>query len=135
MIDQAKSTKNVKNNKPNSNARKRASEGFRSSDGFSPQVRKSQTMIFSSDEIYLTKYTSVGIERALRNINYNTSKILDKSFNIFELKELIGQDNSNRNEIIDQTIKDGLRQIEEARKQPRVPCCRLHRRVPTTIGD
>ena len=115
LLPQAKSTKNIKNNKPNSNARKRASEGFRSSDGFSPQVRKSQTMIFSSDgkkkksgsvileklktdmlntqPIDLTKYTSVGIERALRNINYNTSKILDKSFNIFELKELIGQDN------------------------------------------
>ena len=115
ILPQAKSTKNVKNNKPNSNARKRASEGFRSSDGFSPQVRKSQTMIFSSDgkkkksgsvilekvkadilniqPIELTKYTSVGIERALKNINYNTSKILDKSFNIFELKELIGQDN------------------------------------------
>ena len=40
--------------------------------------------------IYLRKYTSVGIEWVL---NYNTSKILDKSFNIFELKELIGQDN------------------------------------------
>ena len=50
-------------------------------------------MIFSSDEIYLTKYTSDGIQRALRNINYNTSKILVKSFNIFKLKELIRQDN------------------------------------------
>ena len=52
-------------------------------------------MIFSRDDIKtvdLKKYTSVGIEKALRIINYNTSKILDKSFNIFELKELIRQD-------------------------------------------
>ena len=40
-----------------------------------------------------TKYSSNLIENALIDINYPPSRILEKTFNIFELKEIIGQDN------------------------------------------
>ena len=40
-----------------------------------------------------TKYSSSLIESALTDINYPLSNILEKTFNIFELKEIIGQDN------------------------------------------
>ena len=40
-----------------------------------------------------TKYSSNLIENALNDINYPLNKIIEKTFNIFELKEIIGQDN------------------------------------------
>ena len=40
-----------------------------------------------------SKYSSNLIERALTDINYPLGRILEKTFNIFELKEIIGQDN------------------------------------------
>ena len=40
-----------------------------------------------------TKYSSNLIENALIDINYPPSRIIEKTFNIFELKEIIGQDN------------------------------------------
>ena len=40
-----------------------------------------------------TKYSSNLIENALLDINYPPSRIIEKTFNIFELKEIIGQDN------------------------------------------
>ena len=39
------------------------------------------------------KYSSNLLEKALLDINYPPSRIIEKSFNIFELKEIIGQDN------------------------------------------
>jgi hypothetical protein len=39
------------------------------------------------------KYSSNLIENALQEINYSLSRIVEKTFNIFELKEIIGQDN------------------------------------------
>ena len=41
----------------------------------------------------MTVYSSVELEKALLDINYNTNRILTKTFNIFELKEIVGQDN------------------------------------------
>ena len=40
-----------------------------------------------------TKYSSNLLENALIDINYPPSRIVEKTFNIFELKEIIGQDN------------------------------------------
>ena len=40
-----------------------------------------------------TKYSSNLLENALLDINYPPSRIIEKTFNIFELKEIIGQDN------------------------------------------
>ena len=40
-----------------------------------------------------TKYSSNLLENALIDINYPPSRIIEKTFNIFELKEIIGQDN------------------------------------------
>ena len=40
-----------------------------------------------------SKYSSNLIESALTDINYPLGRILEKTFNIFELKEIIGQDN------------------------------------------
>ena len=40
-----------------------------------------------------TKYSSNLMENALLDINYPPSRIIEKTFNIFELKEIIGQDN------------------------------------------
>ena len=40
-----------------------------------------------------TKYSSNLMEKALLDINYPPSRIIEKTFNIFELKEIIGQDN------------------------------------------
>ena len=40
-----------------------------------------------------SKYSSNLIENALIDINYPPSRIIEKTFNIFELKEIIGQDN------------------------------------------
>ena len=40
-----------------------------------------------------TKYSSNLLESALIDINYPPSRIIEKTFNIFELKEIIGQDN------------------------------------------
>ena len=40
-----------------------------------------------------TRYSSNLIENALIDINYPPSRIIEKTFNIFELKEIIGQDN------------------------------------------
>ncbi len=40
-----------------------------------------------------TKYSSNLIENALNDINYPLGRIIEKTFNIFELKEIIGQDN------------------------------------------
>jgi len=40
-----------------------------------------------------SKYSSNLIENALSDINYPLGRILEKTFNIFELKEIIGQDN------------------------------------------
>ena len=40
-----------------------------------------------------TKYSSNLLESALIDINYPPSRIVEKTFNIFELKEIIGQDN------------------------------------------
>ena len=40
-----------------------------------------------------SKYSSNLIENALMDINYPPSRIIEKTFNIFELKEIIGQDN------------------------------------------
>ena len=40
-----------------------------------------------------TKYSSNLLENALMDINYPPSRIIEKTFNIFELKEIIGQDN------------------------------------------
>ena len=40
-----------------------------------------------------TKYSSNLLETALIDINYPPSRIIEKTFNIFELKEIIGQDN------------------------------------------
>ena len=51
----------------------------------------------NSEDGYLnksfTKYSSNLIENALLDINYPPSRIIEKTFNIFELKEIIGQDN------------------------------------------
>ena len=51
----------------------------------------------NSENAYLnksfTKYSSNLIENALIDINYPPSRIIEKTFNIFELKEIIGQDN------------------------------------------
>ena len=41
----------------------------------------------------MSVYSSAKMEKALLDINYNPNKILTKTFNIFELKEIIGQDN------------------------------------------
>ena len=41
----------------------------------------------------MTVYSSVELEKALLNINYNINRILTKTFNIFELREIVGQDN------------------------------------------
>ena len=43
--------------------------------------------------IKIDKYSSIKVEKILLKINYNPTKILEKTFNIFELKEIIGQDN------------------------------------------
>ena len=40
-----------------------------------------------------SKYSSSLIERALNDIKYPLHRIIEKTFNIFELKEIIGQDN------------------------------------------
>ena len=40
-----------------------------------------------------TKYSSNLLENALIDVNYPPSRIIEKTFNIFELKEIIGQDN------------------------------------------
>ena len=40
-----------------------------------------------------SRYSSELIENALTDINYPLGRILEKTFNIFELKEIIGQDN------------------------------------------
>ena len=48
-----------------------------------------------------TKYSSNLIENALNDINYPLNKIIEKTFNIFELKEIIGQDNIISTEKLD----------------------------------
>ena len=45
------------------------------------------------ENLFKGKFSSNILENALININYSPNKILDKSFNIFELKEIIGHDN------------------------------------------
>ena len=40
-----------------------------------------------------THYSSNILEKALIDINYPPSRIIEKTFNIFELKEIVGQDN------------------------------------------
>ena len=54
---------------------------------------KSKNEILESFPIKIDKYSSIKVEKILLKINYNPTKILEKTFNIFELKEIIGQDN------------------------------------------
>ena len=49
--------------------------------------------VFKQTISNMTVYSSVELEKALLGINYNTNKILTKTFNIFELREIVGQDN------------------------------------------
>jgi len=49
--------------------------------------------IFKQTISSMTVYSSVELEKALLDINYNTNRILTKTFNIFELREIVGQDN------------------------------------------
>ena len=54
---------------------------------------KSSNIETSSLNKSFTKYSSNLLENALMDINYPPSRIIEKTFNIFELKEIIGQDN------------------------------------------
>ena len=53
---------------------------------------KSESISYSLNKSF-TKYSSNLLENALIDINYPPSRIIEKTFNIFELKEIIGQDN------------------------------------------
>ena len=54
---------------------------------------KSSNLESNSLNKSFTKYSSNLLENALIDINYPPSRIIEKTFNIFELKEIIGQDN------------------------------------------
>ena len=54
---------------------------------------KSSNLESNSLNKSFTKYSSNILENALIDINYPPSRIIEKTFNIFELKEIIGQDN------------------------------------------
>jgi hypothetical protein len=109
-IDSTKSQKILKSYSPNKIIKKKTSSVF------SSKSKNSQKMLYNSerrsksgkklsapniDSMTLFKtiisgmsvYSSVKMEKALLDINYNPNKILTKTFNIFELKEIIGQDN------------------------------------------
>ena len=109
-ISATKSQKDLKSYSPNNIIKKKTSNIF------SPKSKSSQKLLYNSerkaksgkklsapniDSMTLFKtiisgmsvYSSAKMEKALLDINYNPSKILTKTFNIFELKEIIGQDN------------------------------------------
>ena len=58
-------------------------------------LKNSKSSNLESDSLNrsFTKYSSNLLENALIDINYPPSRIVEKTFNIFELKEIIGQDN------------------------------------------
>lgn len=109
-ISATKSHKNLQSYSPNKLIKKKATAVI------SPKSKNSQKLLYNSerraksgkklsapniDSMTLFKtiisgmsvYSSAKMEKALLDINYNPNKILTKTFNIFELKEIIGQDN------------------------------------------
>ena len=107
-MNTTKSNKNMKIFKSNSVINKKAIA--------SPKSKNSQKIIYNSERrkksgkklsapnldainIFkqtissMTVYSSVELEKALLDISYNPNRILTKTFNIFELREIIGQDN------------------------------------------
>jgi len=109
-ITAAKSHKNLQSYSPNKAIKKKLTNNI------PPKFKNSQNLLYNNerraksgkklsapniDSMSLFKsiisgmseYSSVQMEKALLDINYNPSKILTKTFNIFELKEIIGQDN------------------------------------------
>ena len=109
-LSSPKSQKDLQSYSPNKIIRKKTSNII------SPKSKNSQNLLYNSerraksgkklsapniDSMTLFKtiisgmsvYSSSQMEKALLDINYNPNKILTKTFNIFELKEIIGQDN------------------------------------------
>ena len=89
---------------------KDSSKSMKQYEDISPQIIKktshfqSEKMVmkYVPDELNLLKedsnrlfthYSSNILEKALIDINYPPSRIIEKTFNIFELKEIVGQDN------------------------------------------
>jgi hypothetical protein len=109
-ISATKSHKNLKSYSSNKLTKKKTGNAF------SPKTKNSQKLLYNNDRraksgkklsepnidsmtlfktiiAGMSVYSSAKMEKALLDINYNPSKILTKTFNIFELKEIIGQDN------------------------------------------
>ena len=67
----------------------------KSLEGFTSNLKEEEFQNFENIALNksFSKYSSNLIETALNVINYPLNKIIEKTFNIFELKEIIGQDN------------------------------------------
>ena len=67
----------------------------KSLEGFTSNLKEEEFQNFENIALNksFSKYSSNLIETALNDINYPLNKIIEKTFNIFELKEIIGQDN------------------------------------------
>ena len=67
----------------------------KSLEGLSSNLKEEEFQNFENIALNksFSKYSSNLIETALNDINYPLNKIIEKTFNIFELKEIIGQDN------------------------------------------